>query len=73
MFEAMWAILKLGFLIVTLPITGLFMLLGAGDWENALFFAMIFLGGVGSVAVTGTAFVQSGDGKINMFRWWNYK
>lgn len=73
MLEAMWAITKLGFILVTLPITGLFVLLGAGDWENALFFAMIFLGGVGTAATAGTTFIQTGDGKMNLFRWWNYK
>jgi hypothetical protein len=73
MFEAMWAILKLGLLIITLPLTGLFVLLGAGDWESALTFSLLLLGGLGTAAATGTAFIQSSDGKLDMFRWWNYK
>jgi len=74
MFEALIAIMKFALYIMFLPVIAVIHLLGMGEFTDAIMLTLFFLlcGGT-AVAQSGTAFVQSGDGTMNMFRWWNYK
>ena len=59
--------------ILFLPVVVIVQLLGMGEYTDAIILSLVLLGGGAyGVSQSGTTYVQH-DGKMEMFRWWNYK